>query len=143
LDTVSFAAWIASPLGELTTRCSTLLASDANSGNDRAMDSVLVSPLSLVEEKQSGVPHSFSLDNPNPNPGPGMTRIRYALPHTARVELSIYSATGELVQEVFNGRQRAGSYSLLIAPGALPDGVYYCRLAADEFRAVRKLVLTK
>lgn len=143
LDTVSFAAWTASPLGELTTRCSTLLASDANSGNDRAMDSVLVSPLSLVEEKQSGVPHSFSLENPNPNPGPGMTRIRYALQHTARVELSIYSATGELVQEVFNGRQRAGNYSLLIAPGALPDGVYYCRLAADEFRAVRKLVLTK
>jgi len=143
VDTVDFAAWTASPLGELATRCSTCLAADVNSGNDRAMDSVLVSPLSLVEERRLDVPRSFSLENPYPNPGSGLTRIGYALPRAAKVELSIYSATGELAREVFRGRQRAGRYSLLIARGALPDGVYYCRLRAGGFRAVRKLVLTK
>jgi hypothetical protein len=139
-DTLDFRGWIASPLGLHITRCSTMLAGDANPANNRRTDSVRVIPLTGLEEGQLGLPTAFLLDAPRPNPFSAQTVIRYGLPREAHVAVGIYSATGEFLESLYRGTQRAGYYSLPGNLGSLPEGIYYCRLVSDEFRAVRKLV---
>jgi len=139
-DTLGFAGWIASPLGLLVTSCSTMLAGDANPANDRLTDSVRVIPLTGLEEGRLALPPAFMLDAPKPNPFRMQTVIRYGLPRAAHVAVGIYSATGAFLTSLYCGTQRAGYYSLSGDLGSLPEGVYYCRLVSDEFRAVRKLV---
>ena len=140
VDTVLFAGWIAGPVGLHVTTCSTMLAGDGNPANDRVADSVRVLPVEGLEEAQLGLPRVFVLDEPRPNPFGAQTVIRYGLPRETPVAVDIYSATGELVRSVYRGRRKAGYYSAFAATSALPEGIYYCRLVADGFRAVRKLV---
>jgi hypothetical protein len=139
-DTLDFLGWIASPLGLHVTSCSTMLAGDANPANNRLTDSVRVIPGTGLEEERFALPSVFMLDAPRPNPFSAQTVIRYGLPREAHVAVGIYSATGEFLKSLYRGTQRAGYYSLPGDLGSLPEGVYYCRLVSDEFRAVRKLV---
>jgi hypothetical protein len=140
IDTLLFAGWIAGPPGLHVTTCSTMLAGDGNPANDRMADSVRVLPVEGLEEAQFGLPRVFVLDEPRPNPFGAQTVIRYGLPRESQVAVDIFSATGELVRRVYRGNQKAGYYSAFAATSELPEGIYYCRLVADGFRAVRKLV---
>jgi hypothetical protein len=143
-DTLDFQIWIAGPLGVQITGCSTMLAGDANPANDRCWDSVRVIPLSAIEEQRLGLPRALSLD-PIPNPFGGRTTICYGLPNESRVTLTVYSSAGKLVRVLDNRHQPSG-YHRTIWDGRddyrrpVGHGVYYCCLATDGFRLVRKLV---
>jgi hypothetical protein len=140
IDTVSFADWIASPLGELALKCTTLLTGDANPANDFVQDSVLVTPLNGMEEERLGLPRAFVLEEPKPNPFTQQTMIRYGLPRTSHVALRIYSASGKLVTTLACGNQSPGYYSLLTADRSLPEGIYLLRAEFGTVRFTRKLV---
>lgn len=139
-DTVSFGTWLASPLGWLTLKCTTLLAGDLNPANDFVQDSVLVSPLTGIEEGRPGLPKAFMLEEPKPNPFLRQTVIRYALPATSRVALGIYSATGRLLKTLVNGSQSAGYYTLPANDFSLPEGIYLLRAEFGTVSFTRKLV---
>uniref|UniRef100_A0A7C4CDW4 FlgD/Vpr Ig-like domain-containing protein n=1 Tax=candidate division WOR-3 bacterium TaxID=2052148 RepID=A0A7C4CDW4_UNCW3 len=71
--------------------------------------------------------------------------MRLALPHAGRVSLAVYDAAGAFVRELAGTVQPAGFRAVrwdgrdengrTVAPG-----VYYCRMRAGDFRAIRKLV---
>jgi hypothetical protein len=145
VDTVSFADWIASPLGWLALKCTTLLAGDLNPANDFVQDSVFVSPLTGIEEGRLGLPRTFVLEEPKPNPFTQQTVIRYGLPRKAHVALGVYSATGKLLKTLVNGSQPPGYYSLpyyslLPTPYSLPQGIYLLRAEFGTVSFTRKLV---
>jgi hypothetical protein len=142
-DTLSFADWTASPLGWLSTKCTTLLAGDMIPANNLITDSVRVNPLTGIEEGRLGLPRAFALEEPKPNPFTQQTVIRYSLPYTSQVALGIYSPTGRLLRMLVRGSQPPGYYSLAAACGSFPEGIYYVRLLAGEFTKVRKLVKTQ
>jgi hypothetical protein len=134
VDSVQFSSWIASPVGLLLTRCTTMLGSDLNPANDLATDSVRVLPLSGVADpsRPADLPRIFALDGAAPNPFGLSARVTYSLPRTGHVSLRLYTATGRLATDLFAGRQAPGVYRLTLNGASLAPGVYLLKVAFDD-----------
>lgn len=90
--------------------------------------------------------NALQLSPASPNPFSGGTRIRYELPHAARVTLRVHDLRGRVVRELFSGFRDAG-------PGEtdwdgrddggrrLSSGIYFIRLEAGSLNATRRTVL--
>ncbi len=98
--------------------------------------------LAGVEKDKSNrqIPTSYLLEQNHPNPFNPTTTISYALPRNSLVSLSVYNTLGEVVRELVNEEQPAGSYSIRWAANNLPSGVYFYRLMAGEFVQTHKMV---
>ncbi len=81
------------------------------------------------------------LDRSVPNPARTSTRIGWELDRESRVTLSVFDVAGREVARLVDRVQRAGTHSATFERGALPGGVYFYRLTAGQFQAVRRLVL--
>lgn len=88
-------------------------------------------------------PVSFTLEQNYPNPLNSTTVIRYQLPIESKVNLSLYSITGELLRTFVNESQRAGYFEIKIDLGEFSSNVYFYKLTANEFVQVKKLLLMK
>jgi hypothetical protein len=144
-DTVLFADWPADSTDTFAVSCFTALAADEVPANDTLADTVVVRPSSGIEE-QTRLPTVFALDRARPTPFSGRTTIRFSVPRAAQTSVGIYSATGALVRVLVAPQPLVpGTYSLgwdgRDDRGAtVSRGVYYCRMVAGEFRAMKKLV---
>lgn len=143
-DTVDFLDWDALTLGWFATKCTTLLTGDENPANDMVQDSVQVIPVAGVSEGRS-LPRVFFLEKGRPNPFLHATVLRYGLPRASRVEMAVYSVTGEKVRTLVSGRQPAGFYQAVwdgrdSRGRALSHGVYYCRFVTDGLKDTKKLI---
>lgn len=82
----------------------------------------------------------------SPNPFSGTTTIRYTVPTDAQVTISVFDQNGKETVQVFNGKQKAGTYNIEYNAGKLAGGTYYCRLMAtakgEVFTTTQKLVKT-
>ena len=80
-----------------------------------------------------------------PNPFTGSTRLSFALPRAADVELRVFGVDGREVTTLLRGPRAAGvhaaSWDGRDARGArVPAGVYFLRLAAGRDAATRRVV---
>jgi hypothetical protein len=89
------------------------------------------------------VPLAFSLSQNYPNPFNPATAIRYQLPLTSRVRLTVFDLLGREIATLVEGVQNAGTYAAPFDGGGLASGVYVYRLTAGDFVASRKMVLAK
>lgn len=78
-----------------------------------------------------------------PNPFSTTTRIRYTLPASADVTLSVYDATGRLVKTLVSGLRTAGDHDVLFDASGLASGLYVYRLVADRHVKTGKMVVAK
>lgn len=102
-----------------------------------------VSSIILVLGKTAGMPKEFSLGQNYPNPFNPVTRFEYALPADARVSLKVFNVLGEVVSTLMDERQSAGYKSVDFDGSSLPSGVYFYRLKAGRFIAVKKMLLIR
>ncbi|MCB9509099.1 MAG: T9SS type A sorting domain-containing protein [Deferribacteres bacterium] len=92
---------------------------------------------------------SLKLMQNYPNPFNPTTVIRYQLPASAEVKLSIYNTAGQLVRTLVNGEMPAGSHAITWdatdnSGQRVASGVYlYVIRAGDAFVQQRKLILMK
>jgi subtilisin family serine protease len=94
------------------------------------------------------IPQQFELGLNYPNPFNPSTSISYALPEAASVCLQIFNSLGQLIKTLVDEKQMPGLYQKswdgLDAEGAaVSAGIYFTRLQAGEFIAVRKMALVK
>ena len=97
---------------------------------------------------QASVPQAFSLAQNAPNPFNSNTVIRFALPQSSQVELTIYNLLGQPVAVLVQGPSEAGTFSVRWdgrdqAGHELTSGVYLYQLRAGEYTEVRKLLLLR
>ena len=85
----------------------------------------------------------FSLSQNQPNPFVTTTMIRYELSERSNVVLKVYDLFGREVTTLFEGEQNDGKYEVEFNGTNLPGGIYFYQLQADNFMAVRKLLLLK
>jgi hypothetical protein len=147
IDTVTFSDWTAAPVGANAVVCYSRLADDADRSNDTCESAVYVRSQSAVSEV-AGLPTRFALEAARPNPFARTTAISLALPRAVRVEVALYDATGKLVRVLASSEQPAGRLILNwdgrdLAGRLLPEGVYYCRARAGDYRATGKLVIQR
>jgi len=94
-------------------------------------------------EKEVGTVIDYTLQQNYPNPFNPQTQIRFSLPTSTEVTLSIYTITGQFVAEITHQRMAAGMHSLTWDASALASGVYIYTLKTPEFSASRKMMLLK
>ncbi|MEO0110548.1 MAG: FlgD immunoglobulin-like domain containing protein [candidate division WOR-3 bacterium] len=83
-----------------------------------------------------------------PNPFKGLTSISFAIPKETFVSLLIYDASGRKVKSLIRERLKPGNYNLKWdgkddKERDLPQGVYFYRLWAEDFKDIKKIVLIR
>ena len=103
----------------------------------------LLEMITSVERLSTDMPAHFILDQNYPNPFNPSTTIRYGLPHTSNVTLTVFNTLGQLVAQLVNGEQEAGYHEVRFDGTGLSSGVYFYRLKAGDFVETKRLMLMK
>lgn len=77
------------------------------------------------------------------NPFNPVTTIQYDVPKTSQVSLKIYDILGREVTTLVNEEKVQGKYTTQFNASRLSSGVYFCRITAGKFNAVKKMMLIK
>ena len=89
------------------------------------------------------MPTEFALYQNYPNPFNPETIIRFEIPVTSFVNLTIYNALGEKVATLINQQMDRGVYRWNFNAGNYPSGVYIYRLNAGDQVFTKKMMLLK
>jgi hypothetical protein len=94
-------------------------------------------------EQQGDVPLVYTLEQNYPNPFNPSTTIKFMLPKTSNVTLTVFNILGQKVATLFDGRMSAGAQVVQFDATRLSSGVYIYRLEAGDFRSQKKMMLLK
>jgi len=107
------------------------------------------STTAVTEDYTATLPRFITLEQNYPNPFNSSTAIRFALPSSADVELTIFNLAGQPVATLVEGARDAGTYSVNWdgtddRGNELASGVYLYRLGASKQQGeTRKLLLIR
>lgn len=89
------------------------------------------------------VPSRFELLQNYPNPFNPTTEIKYSLPVSGHVELSVYNMLGQKIMTLVNGEKEAGYHNFSLNGKNMVSGSYFYSLDAANFHSTKKFVLLK
>ena len=89
------------------------------------------------------VPDSFALDQNYPNPFNPQTGIRFSVPRSSLVRLSVVDILGREVALLSDGRFEPGPHTVTWDASACPAGIYVVMMEAGGMRMTRKVTLVK
>ena len=89
------------------------------------------------------LPVTFSLEQNFPNPFNPTTTIRYVLPSSANVKLSVYDLLGREIATLVNEEQSAGWKEVAWNAIGQSSGIYFYKLTAGNFVEVKKMSMLK
>ena len=94
-----------------------------------------------VEEDAS----TLALYGNEPNPFTGETAIRFGLPQTSQVELTVTDAFGREVANLYRGEMPSGVHSVIFNAVShnVPSGVYYYTLRVDGTSLTKRMMFVK
>ena len=94
-------------------------------------------------EPKFSIPNKFELSQNYPNPFNPSTIIKYGIPKSTLVKLTIYDETGREVVLLVNEVKQAGNYEISFDGGNFSSGLYLYTLETNDFRQTRKMILMK
>ncbi len=97
---------------------------------------------SLIQNSQS-IPVHFTLDQNYPNPFNPSTKIKFDIPRSSFVKLTVHDILGREAAKLVNEDLSAGSYEYEFDGTGLNSGVYFYRIEAGEYMETRRMVLLK
>lgn len=99
--------------------------------------------LTFVNINQSEIPEKFGLSQNYPNPFNPLTNIKFDIPKSGFVEVTIYNVLGREITQLVNRHLQPGSYSVDWDAANYPSGVYFCTLSTNDYFNTKKMVLIK
>ncbi|MCX8057323.1 MAG: choice-of-anchor J domain-containing protein [Ignavibacteria bacterium] len=121
-------------------------AYDVN-GDSLRSQSVYTIRLRLIKttgvEDNNITPDRFVLHQNYPNPFNPSTLIKFGLPEDAYVTLEVYNVVGEKVATLVAENLRKGNHEVVFDASGLQSGVYFYKINAGKFSAVKKMLLIK
>gem|GEM_PF-1192021 len=105
-------------------------------------------PPTHVAEKRTSAAGRYQLSQNYPNPFSSATAVAFHVPRAGPVSIRVYDILGQLVRTIFEGDVEIGSHDVRFtgidsSGRTLADGVYFCRMEADDFVQIRKLLLVR
>ncbi len=100
-------------------------------------------PNALEDSKDGLLPTEVTLYPAAPNPFNSTTRVRYFLPRSADVRLTVYDSAGRLIQILSEDWTVAGEHHATLHGSEFPAGVYLLRLDTGSVVRSMKVVLLK
>jgi len=104
----------------------------------------------LVEEIPIGInvisseiPKSFVLHQNYPNPFNPVTKIKFEIPRSSNVKVTVYNVLGQLIKVLLDENRVPGSYSEEFDGANLPSGLYIYRIESGDFTESKKMLLVK
>ena len=94
-------------------------------------------------ENEEAVPTTYTLYQNYPNPFNPTTNIKFSLPTSGQVRLTIYDAVGREVATLVNNELSAGSHNIEWRAQGMASGIYLYRIVAGNFVKVNKMLLVK
>ncbi len=99
--------------------------------------------LSFVKQISSTVPEKYILHQNYPNPFNPITTIKFDIPNSSFVKMSVYNSLGQEVTTLVNEKLSAGSFETSWDGANYPSGVYFYRLSTDAFVSIKKMLFIK
>jgi hypothetical protein len=96
-----------------------------------------------VQSFGSEIPKDFNLSQNYPNPFNPSTKISFSIPKASFVKMRVYDIAGREVETLVNQQLSAGSFEVDFNASKLTSGIYFCRITADDFTDVKKMILAK
>jgi hypothetical protein len=96
-----------------------------------------------VREVPDVLPAAYRLEQNYPNPFNPTTNIRYSIPQSAFVTLTVFDMVGREVATLVNQEQSAGTYVADFDAANLANGTYFYKIQAGNFSETRKMMVLK
>ncbi|MGD8780816.1 MAG: T9SS type A sorting domain-containing protein [Ignavibacteria bacterium] len=96
-----------------------------------------------VKKNETAISTDFVLNQNYPNPFNPSTNIRFFLPKTENVSLSIYNILGEKEVTLLNDELTLGWHEVNFTNEHLSSGVYFYELRANDFSERKKMMILK
>ena len=90
-----------------------------------------------------GVPNKYKLSQNYPNPFNPKTKISFELPGDSKVNIKIFDMLGREVATLLNGNKEAGYHIVEFDGSNFSSGMYFYRIHAESFEAVKRMLLIK
>jgi hypothetical protein len=89
------------------------------------------------------IPKTYALYQNFPNPFNPYTIIKFDLPKSSKVVVTIFNSLGKNVATVVNEPLSPGKYQYMWKPDNLASGLYLYAIQMEDFRSVKKMLLVK
>jgi hypothetical protein len=101
-------------------------------------------PTSVNEGKNGNtLPKQFQLEQNYPNPFNPSSTIRYDIPKSSFVKISVYDILGREIRVLVNQVKSPGRYEITFNANGLASGVYFYKIRTEEFTQIKKMILMK
>jgi len=106
-------------------------------------------PNAIMESTESTpIADKFSFSPAYPNPFNAVTSLRYQMPATNRVKITVYDILGREVRTLLNSTKEAGIHHLHWrgrdnSEKVVSSGIYFIRFESGKFSQTRKVLLLK
>lgn len=97
----------------------------------------------LEREGSDDMVTEYHLGQNFPNPFNPVTSIRFALPNSGNVRLTVYNLLGQEVRTLVNDYLTSGTYSFDFSADGLASGIYFYRLQAGNTVLTKKMTVLK
>ncbi|MGQ9701763.1 MAG: T9SS type A sorting domain-containing protein, partial [bacterium] len=95
-----------------------------------------------IAEDQAQVIDGLSL-HLAPNPSNGLVRLSYVTKQPGKVSISLYDATGRLINNLLNETKPAGNYTLNLNNQELPSGIYFIRVETPDGTSSKTMTIIR
>ena len=119
------------------------ITAEIHEENNKGYNVLGTAPPTGVNDGDPNVLSLYTLDQNYPNPFNPVTRIRYAIPQTANVEMKVFDVLGREVETLVSELKSPGQYEVNFDGGNLASGIYFYRIEAGEFITTKKMILMK
>ncbi|MDZ7378063.1 MAG: T9SS type A sorting domain-containing protein, partial [candidate division KSB1 bacterium] len=89
------------------------------------------------------VPVEYALHQNYPNPFNPTTTVKFAVAKPGNVTIAVYNMLGQKVATLVNGYHQAGTYAATWDATGMASGVYFYKIEAGDFTAVKKMTLLR
>jgi hypothetical protein len=117
--------------------------SHANNGFDATIYTLDFSGLTDITPESGNLPSTYNLEQNYPNPFNPSTKLNFSVPTAGLVSIDVFDAIGKKVTTLVNEQMNAGNYSVDFNAVNLPSGIYFYKMASNNFSATRKMILIK